>query len=251
MTSGPPPPGSSPNANGASRRVRRAAGEPGAQRRGGERGDEVADVLHLVVGELDVPLLCQCPHRLGVGRRGAREVEVLEQRVDERPARGGRERGRGLGVGPRRRLDRRQPEQPLEVEPVAAAPVRAERAVREPLRRRSRPHRRRRQHLRRVGQAPSGRAPTRGRPSGASAERGRTLAERGRRVEDEPQPRRAIGPVARRPPVSDSVRAAAGSSSSARAIQLIGGPSGRGPGQRSQSMPPERISRSRARVIAT
>ena len=37
----------------------------------------------------------------------------------------------------------------------------------------------------------------------------------------------------------------------ARAIQSIGGPPGRGSGSRSQSRPPDRISRSRARVMAT
>ncbi len=103
-----------------------------------------------------------------VGRRGPREVQVLEQPVHERAAQRGREHRcvrapRARRRRPRRprrppraprigRRDRRQPEHALEVEAVAAAGVGAERAVRQALGCRPRARRRVGQDDRRLRQ---------------------------------------------------------------------------------------------------
>ena len=145
--------------------------------------------------ELDPPRSGELLHRAGLGHRRAREVEVLEQPVDERAADERVERGRrlaGLG-GARWRRHARQPQDALEVEAVAAARVGAECAVREPLGRRARACGGLGQDARRVRQRGARRA---GADAAGRAERGQHGADRRGRVEPAEQPRGAAVPAA-------------------------------------------------------
>ena len=65
-------------------------------------------------------------HALVGGHRGGREVQLLEQRVHHRAAHGRRQRVLGLAAPGRARgtvVGRRQPQRPVQVEAVPAAPV--------------------------------------------------------------------------------------------------------------------------------
>ena len=258
MTSGPPPGGLERERE--RRLAARAAGgrEPLAQRRAGERGDQRPDVLDLVGGDLDAPGGRQRRHRLGgrappAGRsRGPRAAGGRASRAPRgsspggaattssarrpRPPRaGGGTRGSSPGLargrsgsrsGRRRRASCR----------TGAAGVGAG-AAGGVGGRRAGPAARCRA-LRRVdGRPVTGRVRGSTAPSVAGALRRHSRPRGGR-------PSRSIT-------VSGAATAAAGSPVSARAIQSIGGPPGRGSGSRSQSRPPDRISRSHARVIAT
>ena len=74
------------------------AGQPRAQRRAGEGGHEPADVLDLGLAELEPPGAAELEHGFRAGDGRAREVELLEQRVDERAAHARVERRRRLAA---------------------------------------------------------------------------------------------------------------------------------------------------------
>ncbi len=186
MTSGPPPVRlERRRRTGPRARARRARGEPRAQRRGGERGDEAADVLDLVGGQLDAPRRRRAS-ATSPPRRAARagRSRALEQAVHERAAHERVEAG-DLGglVFARRRLDARQPQDALEVEAVAAAGVRGQRAERQALRRRPRAGRRLGQDGRGVAASAVPGAPRAGAAGGGQRLARQHVAERRRRVD--------------------------------------------------------------------
>ena len=196
--------------------------------------------------------LAELGDRLRVGQLGPRRSRAARAAswTSEPRTRGSSAGDLGGHVRPRRRLDPRQPEQALEVEAVAAAGVRAQRAVGQALRRRPRPGRRRRAGpSARRGSAVPG-APARGAARGRERRARQHVAERRGRVHTAQHAGAAVGPEAVEQPLGRAH--GGGEVAGERAPDPVDRrPAGTRVGQLSQSTPPERISSSRARVIAT
>ena len=111
-------------------------GDARAQRRGAERRDDRADVLDVLVRQLGALLGGEACTASGGGGRGARSRGPRAAGGRSRRGRAGRGRALlGVRLRRERRLDGRKSKGPLEVEPIGAFGVLAERGVAQALRR--------------------------------------------------------------------------------------------------------------------